>query len=61
MKIVLSALVMAMVSVLLWVSLCIWRLGTYGVLKPSRRALIEWTALLLLVRIWALDLGKENK
>ena len=61
MKIMLATLVIAVASVLLWVSRHIWRLGTYGVLKPSRRVLVEWTALLLLVRIWALGLGKENK
>ena len=61
MKIMLATLVIAGASVLLWVSRYMWRLGTYGVLKPSRRVLIEWTALLLLVRIWALGLGKENK
>ena len=61
MKFVLATSVIATVSVLLWISRHIWRLGTYGVLKPSRRVFVEWTALLLLARIWALGLGKENK
>jgi len=61
MKIMLATLVIATVSVLLWISRHIWRLGTYGVLKPSRRVLVEWTALLLLARIWALGLGKEER